>query len=114
MTSRSSSELRDLIDEARARFAQSRRVLAFTEFVDLFGSDPRRYGRDAARYLRDMFEFYGTTTVERPYGNETRWRLFDLPWEDEVGRRDALVGHESLQREVARSLSNFARQGRVD
>src|SRR5262249_38937551 len=47
-------------------------------------------------------------------GTTVRWRLFDLPWEDEVGRRDALVGHEALQAEVYRALSTFARQGRVN
>ena len=114
MTPPSSSELRVLLDEARTQFVQSRRVLSFDEFVDLFGTDPKRYGRDAARYLRDMFDYYGTVEVARPYGTELRWRLFDLPWEDEVARRDALVGQEALQREVYRALSNFARQGRVD
>lgn len=114
MTSPLSSELRVLLDEARARYALSRRVLSFDEFIDLFVTNPQRYGRDAARYLRDMFDYYGTERVERPYGTETRWKLFDLPWEDEVGRRDALVGQEALQREVYRALSNFARQGRVD
>ena len=114
MTPPSSSELRVLLDEARTQFVQSRRVLSFDEFVDLFGTDPKRYGRDAARYLRDMFDYYGTVEVAHPYGTETRWRLFDLPWEDEVARRDALVGQEQLQGEVYRALSNFARQGRVD
>ncbi len=109
-----SSELHGLLDEARSRFAQSRRVLSFDEFVDLFASNPQRYGRDAARYLRDMFDHYGTEPVERPYGKDTRWKLFDLPWEDEAGKRAALVGHEDLQREVYRALSNFSRQGKID
>src|SRR5205085_1388969 len=79
-----------------------------------FAEDPRQCARDASQYMRDMFEYYGTAEVQRPYGTETRWKLFDLPWEDDVGRRDALVGHEALQGEVYRALSNFARQGRVN
>lgn len=114
MTSVSSSALRELLDEARTRYASSRQPLSFDEFIDLFATDPARYGRDAARYLRDMFDYYGTEQVQRPYGTMTRWRLFDLPWEDEAGRRDALVGHEALQGEVYRAISTFARQGKVN
>ncbi len=109
-----SSDLHGLLDDARGRFAKARRVLSFDEFVDLFATNPQRHGRDAARYLRDMFDFYGTAAVERPYATVKRWLLFDLPWEDESARRGALVGHEDLQLEVYRALSNFARQGRVD
>jgi predicted Ser/Thr protein kinase len=114
MTSSPRTELADLLDDARAHFSQLRRALSFDEFVDLFAEAPTRMARDASRYLRDMFDFYGTTGVERPYGRATRWKLFDLPWEDEAGRRDALVGHERLQDEVYRALSTFARQGRVN
>jgi len=110
----STSDLQSLIDEARARFAASRRLLSLDEYVELFASDPMRHGRDAARYLRDMFDHYGTVTVGRAHATETRWKLFDLPWEDEVGRRAALIGHEAIQREMYRSVSNFVRQGRVD
>ena len=49
-------------------------------------------------------DHFGAVTVERPYGRATRWRLFDLPWEDPAGQRDALVGHESLQGELYRAL----------
>jgi len=106
--------LSQLLDETRATIARSRSVLSFEQFVDLYKTDPVRYGRDAGRYTRDMFDHYGTVQVMRPHGMETRWRLFDLPWEDTAGRHDALAGHESLQAEVYRALSNFARQGRVE
>src|SRR5262245_59924123 len=105
MATSSRTELHALLDEARTRLAAARRTLSYDEYIDLFGSDSTRYGRDAARYLRDMFDFYGTDALSRPYGTSLRWRLFDLPWEDEVGRRDALVGHEALQAEVYRALS---------
>ena len=44
-----------------------------------------RHGRDAARYVRDMFDHFGTRTVKKPWGELTRYRLFDLPWD--AGRR---------------------------
>lgn len=103
-----------LLDEERERFQSERRVLSFDEYLALFHEGPQRHTRDAARYLRDCFDHYGTTTLERPYGRATRWKLFDLPWEEAAERRDALVGHEGLQAEMYRALSNFARQGRVN
>jgi predicted Ser/Thr protein kinase len=107
-------ELRTLLDQERERFQTARRVLSFDEYLNLFTDAPGRCTRDAARYLRDMFDHYGTAQVERPYGRSTRWKLFDLPWETDGGRREALVGHEDIQGEVYRALSNFVRQRRVN
>lgn len=108
-----STDLTTLLDAERERFRSERRVLSFDEYLDVFRANPQRHTRDAARYLRDLFDHYGTESVERPYGRFTRWKLFDLPWEPD-GRREALVGHESIQAELYRALSNFARQGRVN
>ncbi len=102
------------LEQERARFERERRVLSFDAYLELALAEPRRYLRDAARYLRDLFDHYGSDTLERPYGRFTRWRLFDLPWEEEANRGDGLVGHEELQAELYRVLNNFARQGTVN
>ena len=100
------------------RFLESRRVLSFEEYLELFSQNPRRYARDASRYVRDVFDHYGTRQVKHPWGEFTRYRLFDLPWEDErdgqknTAKRFALLGQEHVQEEIYRSLSNFAREGR--
>ena len=100
------------------RFQEGRRVLSFQEYLELFATGPARFARDAARYVRDMFDHFGTRVVHRPWGDLVRYNLFDLPWEaPEAGaryqRRDAaLVGHEELQAEVYRSLANFVQEGR--
>jgi len=95
------------------RFRRGRLQLSFSEYLDLFSTDPRRFGRDASMYLRDMFDHYGTQELERPWGTETRWKLFDLPWETGPdAHRYALIGQEEVQSEVYRVLSNFARGGR--
>ncbi len=109
-----SSSFRALVAGSREQFQSARRVLSFDEYLEAFAAAPRRFTRDAARYLKDLFDHYGTVQVDRPYGHATRWKLFDLPWEDPVGRRDALVGHESLQADVYRAIANFAGQGRVN
>ncbi len=51
--------------------------------------------------------------AKRPWGEVTRFRLFDLPWRDApAARRSALVGQERVQEELYRALSNFVREGR--
>src|SRR5215472_3001392 len=121
-----SSEPRDAASQVRAiaqhveeRFRAGRRVLSFSEFLELFDSQPVRYSRDASRYLRDVFDHYGKTTVRHPWGEFTRYRLFDLPWEaagtdggQPMLARGALIGQEHVQEEIYRALSNFVRGGR--
>jgi serine protein kinase len=98
-------------------FESGRRVLSFGEYLDLFASHPARFGRSAAEYVRDMFAFYGTEEVSRPWGERTRFRLFDAPWQtSERGapREPELVGHEDLQAGMYRAFSNFAREGQAN
>ena len=118
-----SAHITSVADSVEKRFQRGRRVLSFSEYLELFATDPVRYSRDASRYLRDAFEHYGTSEVEHPWGKFTRWKLFDLPWEQPVAMnasnekpnllpRGALVGQEHVQEEIHRVLSNFAREGR--
>ncbi len=88
-----------------------RRVLAFSEYLDLFAGDPVRFARDASVYLRDCFDHYGSTSKEEPWGTFTRWNLFDLPWDPRQAPH-ALIGQEQVQEEIYRSISNFVREGR--
>src|ERR1041384_5436037 len=94
-------------------FKEERRLLSFREYLALFATEPVRHSRDAARYVRDMFDFFGRTAAESPWGSLTRFRLFDLPFLDEADRqREALVGQEAVQLELYRALNNFVREGR--
>jgi serine protein kinase len=129
------SQVISIAEQVEARFRGGRRVLSFAEFLALFDADPLRYSRDASRYLRDVFDHYGKTTIVHPWGEFTRFNLFDLPWEplppssepkERSGAmapatkggierplpRGALIGQEQVQEEVYRALSNFAREGR--
>lgn len=95
------------------RFKKGRLQLSFSEYLDLFSTNPGRFCRDAATYLRDVFDFFGTEELQRPWGTQTRWKLFDLPWETGPdAHRYALVGQEEVQGEIYRVLSNFVRGGR--
>ncbi|MFO0757022.1 MAG: serine protein kinase PrkA [Byssovorax sp.] len=113
------AELDTIAKSVEQRFREGRRVLSFQEFLELFASAPGRFGRDAARYVRDMFDHFGTRPVRKPWGEVTRYNLFDLPWEAPSaagyqGRDAPLIGHEDLQAELYRSLSNFVQEGRAN
>jgi predicted Ser/Thr protein kinase len=105
------AEISAVAESVEKRFQKGRRVLSFSEYLDLFGSDPVRHARDASRYIRDCFDHFGTATIEQPWGKFTRWNLFDLPW-DPNQKPHALIGQEQVQEEIYRSLSNFVREGR--
>src|SRR5580692_7666265 len=110
------SQVKGIAEHVEQRFRASRRVLSFSEFLELFSEQPVRYSRDASRYLYDVFEHYGKTKVQYPWGESTRFKLFDMPWEATPAGgglpRGALIGQEHVQEEIYRSLSNFVREGR--
>ena len=110
---RERDELNDLSEQVQQRFERERRLLTFAEYLNLLQAEPLRFSRDAGRYVRDMFDHFGRSEVRRPWGVSARYRLFDLDFLDDVeGRRRALVGHEALQGELYRVLSNFVHEGR--
>ena len=78
---RARGRLGDIANTMRSAFEAGRRVLSFGEYLDLFASHPARYGRSAPEYVRDMFAFYGTETLDRPWGKLNRFKLFDAPWD---------------------------------
>jgi len=97
--------------EVRDGFQRNKRVMSFDEFYALFLAHPRQYTRNAAQYLKDVFDHFGTDEVKTPRGPQTRWRLFDCPWD---GGRDRMVGQEEVQGRVYRAISNFVREGGVN
>jgi serine protein kinase len=109
-------ELERIGSRVRERFEAEKRVLSFSEYLDEFAAHPFRHTRDAARFLRDCFDYYGSYEVDRPWGKLTRYRLFDLEFEREEGLTpsDFLVGHELIQQAFHRALENFAREGRAN
>ncbi|MEM1415103.1 MAG: serine protein kinase PrkA [Myxococcota bacterium] len=112
------AELARTADEVHERFRAQRRVLSFAEYLQLVRGHPLRHARDAATYLRDAFDHFGSYQVERPWGGQgrvRRWRLFDLPFAGAgaTGRgSDRLIGQEELQNAVYRTLQGFHREGR--
>jgi predicted Ser/Thr protein kinase len=105
--------LSSITEGVETRYREGRQLLSFDEYLEEFAREPVRLARDASRYIRDVFDHFGTRKISKPWGELTRFNLFDLPWElDSSQRRDALVGQEAIQDEIYRILSNFAREGR--
>ena len=107
--------------EVKARFEAQKRVLSFGEYLDLVQENPRGHTRDAARYLKDCMDFFGSRKVERPTGSVRRWKLFDLDFgldnsghQAELRLRDRLAGNEVAQEAFYRILDGFEREGRAN
>ena len=112
--------------QVQREFGEERRVLSFHEYLELVAADPPRQCRDAARYLRDAFDHFGRSTLKRPWGEITRYRLFDLPWLDAVAAEfdllidptgefevpvRAMTGHVSGAVETVARFPPFGRSG---
>jgi predicted Ser/Thr protein kinase len=97
----------------RGSFVESRSLLAFEEYAQVFFDAPRLQARSAAQYLRDVLEHFGRDDRETAVGRLRRWRLFDLAF-DPDGRALRVAGQEEVQAALARALGNFVRAGRVN
>jgi serine protein kinase len=99
--------------EVREAYTRNKRVMSFDEFFTLFIARPTQFARNAAQYLKDVFDYFGTVEVKTPRSQSpvTRWQLFDVPFD---GGRDRLVGQEEVQARVYRAVSNFVREGGVN
>ena len=61
-------ELDQLAESIKRRFMAEKRVLSYDEYLDELIAHPWRHSRDAARYLKDCFDHYGSYEVQRPWG----------------------------------------------
>lgn len=95
----------------RDRYEQTRRVLAFEEFLELVAAHPRRYARNSAQYLLDAIEHFGHSTTTIGEHTRTRWHMFDAPFD---GGTERVVGNEGPQDDVVRLLRNFVRERRIN
>jgi predicted Ser/Thr protein kinase len=94
----------------KAAFARDRTILSFDEYLDLLATAPRIHARNAAQYVKDVFDYFGSEMRETPAGALRHFRLFDLDLDGE-GR---VAGQEEVQNAIYRILGNFVRLGRVN
>jgi serine protein kinase len=97
-------------ETAKKRFDSQRTVLSFAEYLEDVAEDPKRHLRNAATYMADVIEHFGSEAVELPTGAFTRFKLFDPVDEEDV----RVVGQERVQETLVRLVMNFVRSGRID
>src|SRR5581483_3625595 len=110
--------LKSVGDQVRRTFVANKTILAFQEYMEAFFEAPRVHARDAAQYIRDCFDFYGTETIQRPPGSVRRFKLFDRPFDQTPGVQEGeggapVIGQEEVQNAIYRILHSFVRAGRV-
>ena len=110
--------LKGVGEQVQGSFLGNKTILAFQEYMEAFFEAPRVHARDAAQYIRDCFDFYGTEMVAKPAGPVRRFKLFDRPFDQSATLQEGeggapVVGHEEVQNAIYRILSSFVRAGRV-
>lgn len=97
--------------EVTSDFVKNRSILSFEEYTHLFVQSPQKQARNAAQYLRDAIDFFGSEQVPHPTGKIRRFKIFDAPAGDRDGR---VAGQEEVQNAIYRLLGNFVRAGRIN
>jgi serine protein kinase len=96
-----------------ADFARNRRMLSFSQYMELVERQPLLQLRSAAQYMVGCFDHFGTSEVVYPWGAMERFRLFDAPWATGTTTNDdRLFGHEQVQYQVYETLRSFVADGR--
>src|SRR3954451_4411900 len=73
--------LKSVGEQVQNAFHGNKTILAFHEYMEAFFEAPRVHARDAAQYIRDCFDYYGTETLQKPAGPVRRFKLFDRPFD---------------------------------
>ncbi len=103
--------LANLSTLSKGRFEQRRQILSFREYFAEVAKAPTLHTRDAAHYLRDCLDYFGSREVPGLGAPIRRFKLFDAPFD---GGNSRVLGQEPLQNEVYRQISSFCEKGRVD
>ena len=98
-----------LHESVREDFTRNRRVMSFSEYLALAFAEPTRQLRSSTQYIVDCFDHYGSEKVNYPWGEVTRFKLFDVPW---ANGEDRLFGQEFVQNSTYRILRTFVQDGR--
>ncbi|MCP4676403.1 MAG: serine protein kinase PrkA, partial [Deltaproteobacteria bacterium] len=98
-------------DSVRDEYVKQRRLLTFAEYLEEFAKEPTLHLRDSASYLLDAIDHYGTEEIPRPWGKETRYKIFNQEFADPSER---LVGQEGAGARVRDAVASQVRDGRVN
>jgi predicted Ser/Thr protein kinase len=103
--------LQDVGSTVSSDFAKNRTLLSFEEYLQLFNTAPRLQARNAAQYLKDAIDSFGTEQVPHPSGTVRRFKIFDASSD---GHDVRVAGQEEVQNAIYRLIGNFVRAGRIN
>jgi len=96
--------------QVKADFETQRTLLSFGEYLGLALENPRTFARNAAQYVKDVFDHFGTEMHEGPGGPVRHFKLFDLNLDGE----GCVAGQDEVQNAIYRVIANFVRLGRIN
>src|SRR6266849_283486 len=105
--------LQNVGEQVQQTFLRNKTILSFQEYMEAYFERPRVHARDAAQYIRDCFDFYGSETVQRSSGPVRRFKLFDRPFDlgansSQEGEGGApICGQEDYSRKEEGQLYRF-------
>lgn len=102
--------LQDVGSTVSSDFAKNRSLLSFEEYLQLYASAPQLHARNAAQYLKDAIDSFGTEQVPHPTGPIRRFKLFNGGADGDV----RVAGQEEVQNAIYRLIGNFVRAGRIN
>jgi serine protein kinase len=103
--------LQDVGSTVSSDFSKNRSLLSFEEYLQLFSAAPQLQARNAAQYLKDAIDSFGTESVAHPSGQVRRFKVFDAVKD---GHQVRVAGQEEVQNALYRLLGNFVRSGRIN
>jgi len=98
-------------DSVKNDYTKRRKVLSFDEYLPILSKRPRNNLRDAARYLLDAIDYFGTETTLHPWGEVSHYKIFDQEFTDATSE---LVGQEKAQATIRAALAAQVRDGKVN
>lgn len=100
--------LTELTTEYRTMFKERQAILSFGAYMQRLQRYPLQLIRCAATYLRDTFDYFGTSqTLGAESASVRHFKLFDSIHE----RCGPIIGGEIVHGEIYSILNNFVRQG---
>lgn len=103
--------LQDVGSTVSSDFSKNRSLLSFEEYLQLFNTAPHLQARNAAQYLKDAIDSFGSEQVPHPSGRVRRFKVFDAIKD---GHQVRVAGQEEVQNALYRLLGNFVRAGRIN
>lgn len=91
--------LEETAKKIQSQFRLNESIKKFDDFIKDVEKEPEKYCRNAAKYLKDTFDYYGNYEISDISGDPIlRWKLFD---------NQSIFGHERIQNQIYSQICAF-------